>query len=205
LYPKQVICKGCGIEFETHQHNRIFCCNLCSVWFRKASSWPLIGPDIRNCVHCGGVLSQEAFDAGLSPQDFVKEHEACRSAWLDREGRPDDCRCPECKKRKDITTPLSRPPSARNRRTTHQKHRTVVLERDEYICQICFLPTDPRAGVQDDRYPTLDHIWSVALGGDDEPDNLRTAHRWCNTMIGDDGLVNDEVVREAAQRKFTQD
>jgi hypothetical protein len=203
VYREQVICKGCGIEFESHQRSRTYCCNWCSLWFRTASTESFITGALGTCYHCKSLLTREAYDAGVSKQDFVKEHEGCRRSWLDSEGRPDDCRCRECKKRKDINTPLSRPPSARNRRTTHQKYRLVVLERDEYMCQICFRPTDPGARIQDDRYPTLDHILSVALGGDDDLDNLRTAHRWCNIMVGDEGLVNDECVRDAAQRKFS--
>jgi 5-methylcytosine-specific restriction endonuclease McrA len=202
VHREQVICKGCGTQFESHQRNRIYCCKLC--WFLlKTASLSFTTGVLGTCHHCKSLLTREAYDSGVSVPDFLKEHEACRRALLDSEGRPDDCRCRECKTRKDITTPLSKPPSARNRRTTHQKHRLLVLERDEYICQICFRPTDPDARPQDDRYPTLDHILS-ARDGDDEPDNLRTAHRWCNTMLGDAGLVNDELVRAAAQQKFRE-
>jgi hypothetical protein len=199
-----VICKGCGTQFESHQSSRIYCCKLC--WFLlKSASLSFTTGVLGTCQHCKSLLTREAYDSGVSVPDFLNEHEACRRALLDRGGRPDDCRCRECKKRKEITTALSVPPSARKRGArTHQKHREVVLERDEYMCQICFLPTDADARVQDDRYPTLDHILSVALGGDDEPDNLRTAHRWCNIMVGDAGLVNDELVRDAAQRKFRE-
>lgn len=57
-------------------------------------------------------------------------------------GRDDDCRCPDCTKRKGITEALPLP-DAQRRPTFHAKHRTIVLERDRYICQICYLPTDP--------------------------------------------------------------
>lgn len=96
-------------------------------------------------------------------------------------------------------------PSRRKRqKRTYRKHRQFVLDRDKYICQVCKLPTDPEARPLDDRYPTLDHISSIGFyGGDDEPENLRTAHRWCNLMLGEDGFASEELVRDAAQIKFT--
>ncbi|WP_454699922.1 HNH endonuclease [Arthrobacter humicola] len=96
------------------------------------------------------------------------------------------------------------PPSVRQRGLrTYSRHREHVLDRDKYICQICWLPADPSAKQTDDRYPTIDHILSVAFGGDDEPDNLRTAHLWCNVMVGDAGLVNDELVRTGTRKRFS--
>ncbi|MGO4230419.1 HNH endonuclease [Arthrobacter sp. YAF34] len=133
----------------------------------------------------------------------MKNHEGCRKAALDLGGRPDDCLCTDCKRRKGVTTVRSVPPSARNRQgRTYAKHKLFVFERDDYICQICRLPTDPAARPSDDRYPTVDHIFPVALGGDDEVDNLRTAHRWCNIAVTDGASAYDDQVRELAQKKF---
>ncbi|MEV4988452.1 HNH endonuclease [Pseudarthrobacter sp. LMD1-1-1.1] len=65
------------------------------------------------------------------------------------------------------------------------------------------LPTDPEARPTDDRYPTLDHIESIGLfDGGDDPENLRTAHRWCNLMLGEDGYSNEEAVRVSARLRF---
>ncbi|WP_420713969.1 HNH endonuclease [Arthrobacter sp. H14-L1] len=204
MFREQVTCKGCGTEFEAHHPSRTYCCGQCSVYFSMVSSGPLMSTDFAICPHCKEALSPGAYEAGTSRAEFVKNHEACRKAALDLGGRPDDCRCRECKARKGITTVLSVPPSARKRGTgRHTKHRQFVLDRDRYVCQICGLPTDPQARPSDDLYPTLDHISSIALyGGDDEPDNLRTAHRWCNSMLGDDGFSREELVRESALVRF---
>lgn len=204
MYRELVVCKGCGTEFEAHLPSRVFCCGLCSVYFRMAASWPLISADYAVCPHCKEGLSQAAYEAGTSREKFVKNHEGCRKAALDLDGRPDDCRCPECKYRKGITTALPVAPSARKRAGSgHSKHRRFVLERDNFVCQICGLPTDPNARQSDDRYPTLDHITSVAVfGRDDDPENLRTAHRWCNIMLGDGQYADDETVGAAARTRF---
>lgn len=198
MYRERVNCEGCSVSFEAHLRSRAYCCDLCKVLRRAAAS------SLGLCYICQSVYWNEPYEAGKSRAEFVKDHEACRRAALDSGGRRDDCRCVDCKKRKDITTALSVPPSRRKRQgRTYRKHRQLVLERDKYICQICWIPTDPDARPLDDRYPTLDHISSLGFyGGDDEPGNLRTAHRWCNLMLGDDGYSREELVRASAQSRF---
>ncbi|MFJ6155762.1 HNH endonuclease [Pseudarthrobacter sp. NPDC092184] len=161
---------------------------------------------IGTCLVCQGSYWDGPHAAGRTHEEFVADHETCRRTILDREGRPDDCLCRECKARKGVTTTQSVPPSARkrNKGRTYSKHRQLVFERDNFTCQVCLLPTDPGARPTDDQYPTLDHIFSLALGGDDDPDNLRTAHRWCNLALSSEGgLVYDQQVREAALRRFS--
>lgn len=115
-------------------------------------------------------------------------------------GRRDDCNCGDCKKRKGITRPEPLKPARRRRRPTkHSIHRQAVLERDRYMCQICGLATDPDASPSDDTYPSLDHIIGVWVYGDDEQDNLRTAHRWCNSALT---AYSPERVKELALRRF---
>lgn len=198
-FREQVICKGCRIEFESHQRSRDYCSNLCKIMKNAAAS------SLGFCYGCQVYYWAEAREAGQSRADFANEHEACRRAILDRRGRSDNCRCAECKRRKGITDVLSVPPSARKRGSSsgHSKHRRSVLERDNYVCQICGLPTDPNARPSDDRYPTLDHIASIAtFGRDDDPENLRTAHRWCNIMLGDGQYADAETVGAAARTRF---
>jgi 5-methylcytosine-specific restriction endonuclease McrA len=199
MYREQVTCKGCGTEFEAHLRSRDYCSNICKLLRRAAAG------TLGTCYVCHSVYWNEPYAAGQSRADFEKEHEVCRRTVLDREGRDDACRCGECKKRKGITEVLSVPPSVRKRGVSrHSKHRRFVLDRDGYVCQICGLPTDPEARPSDDRYPTLDHIASIALcGRDDEPDNLRTAHRWCNIVLSDGSYLNEDLVRTSALIKFT--
>lgn len=66
--------------------------------------------------------------------------------------------------------------------------RTSIYERDDWICQLCREPVDPDLGPSDPWGATLDHIEcrSWALVPDDSPSNLRLAHRWCNSVRGDE-------------------
>lgn len=52
--------------------------------------------------------------------------------------------------------------------------RAFVYERDGYTCVLC--------GSTEDL--TLDHIFPYSLGGLDEPNNLRTLCRSCNSRKG---------------------
>lgn len=69
--------------------------------------------------------------------------------------------------------------------------RMQVFKRDGWICQICFEPVSfpvradrCRDVEREDWEPTIDHVIPRSLGGPDEIDNLRLAHRKCNLDRG---------------------
>lgn len=66
--------------------------------------------------------------------------------------------------------------------------RLAIYERDEWTCQLCFDPAPITPDYQDPWAPTLDHI--ICQSWTEEPDhsprNLRLAHRWCNSMRGNE-------------------
>lgn len=200
MYRAQVVCKGCAVTFESHQRARLFCCTSCNFTFRLAR--------LGRCRYCKAEVPFEykiglgRNESGTPLGDFPAEHQTCRAQYLDEVGRDDDCLCVECKARKGITKSI--PQSIAQRRpTTHGKHRQAVLERDDFICQICDLPTDPDVGTTADQYPTLDHIIRVVDGGGDDLDNLRTAHKWCNSALNV-SLFGEGWVRARAQDRFRQ-
>lgn len=65
-----------------------------------------------------------------------------------------------------------------------RKVRLAIYEADEWLCQLCESPVRLDVDVNHPRYPTLDHIQPRALGGSDDPSNLRLACRQCNTLRG---------------------
>ncbi|WP_430228248.1 HNH endonuclease [Pseudarthrobacter oxydans] len=199
MYRAQVACKGCGITFESHQRSRLFCCYSCKLAYQLAT--------LGSCVQCSEKVPFEHTiglyrnEPGTPLGDFHGQHVACRATFLEKVGREDDCRCAQCKKRKDIADTLPR--KGQRRATFHGKHRQTILERDNYICQICGLPTDPDVSPSADTYPTVDHIIRVVDGGEDELYNLRTAHKWCNTTSSA-SVFGDGWVRERALLRFGQ-
>lgn len=106
----------------------------------------------------------------------------------------DGCRCPEC-------TTWNRLEHRRYREKCRDEGRPVrsfggsghwipervkraVFERDAWVCQLCGEPTDRDAAPNDDWFPSLDHIVPASKGGPHTFDNLRAAHRWCNSIRG---------------------
>lgn len=64
--------------------------------------------------------------------------------------------------------------------------RLKIYERDGWTCQLCTEPVDPSLHHSDQWAATLDHIVPRSQGGDDSDENLRLAHRWCNSVRGDE-------------------
>ena len=65
--------------------------------------------------------------------------------------------------------------------------RSGIYERDGWICQLCTEPVDPDLDLNDRMAATLDHIVcrSWVPVPDDSPENLRLAHRACNSRRRD--------------------
>ena len=74
------------------------------------------------------------------------------------------------------------------------KVRVEIYERDGWVCHLCDEPVDRVADFNDDFAPSLDHLLPRSRGGSDEPENLKTAHRLCNSIRQDDELDVLEVV-----------
>lgn len=57
-----------------------------------------------------------------------------------------------------------------------------LFERDGGICWICGQPCDINADINDNAYPSVDHLLPISLGGKDEWSNVKLAHRICNSL-----------------------
>jgi 5-methylcytosine-specific restriction endonuclease McrA len=55
--------------------------------------------------------------------------------------------------------------------------RREIFERDKWCCWICDEPVS-------EHDASIDHVVPLAQGGADAPDNIRTAHRDCNSRRG---------------------
>ena len=62
--------------------------------------------------------------------------------------------------------------------------RIRVFERDGWVCHLCSGSVDQALGAMDEQGPTLDHLIPISQGGPHTFDNLRLAHRSCNTAKG---------------------
>nr|WP_239536851.1 HNH endonuclease signature motif containing protein [Arthrobacter roseus] len=56
------------------------------------------------------------------------------------------------------------------------------------MCWLCGEQVDLEAdGKRDDWAATLDHVIPRSKGGTHDESNLKTAHRWCNSIRSDSG------------------
>ncbi len=132
-------------------------------------------------------------------------------AYVERRGYRTEARtCDECSSefetRKDRPTRFCSLTCANESRrgTVHSsrfrirdRDRLAIYVRDNWTCQICSEPVDLEADYLTDWAPTLDHVVPRSKGGSDDPENLRTAHRWCNSVRGDLSFHTDADLREA--------
>ena len=75
-----------------------------------------------------------------------------------------------------------------------------VYDRDNGVCYLCGETCDwddyeRRDGVfiAGDRYPSVDHVIAIRNGGTHTWENVRLAHRWCNSIKADSPLVKKNV------------
>ena len=57
-----------------------------------------------------------------------------------------------------------------------------LFKRDKGICHICGGLCDYNADTNSNEYPSIDHIQAVSQGGEHSWDNIKLAHRGCNSM-----------------------
>jgi hypothetical protein len=74
--------------------------------------------------------------------------------------------------------------------------RLAIYERDGWVCQLCSEAVEPDLPPLNPWAATLDHIvcQSWQLIPDHSPSNLRLAHRWCNSVRGDETYYTPEVL-----------
>lgn len=62
-----------------------------------------------------------------------------------------------------------------------------LVRRDKYICHICKQIVDMEADTNADTYGSIDHVIPINKGGTHTWDNVKLAHRKCNTLKSDSG------------------
>lgn len=125
---------------------------------------------------------------------------SCRPFPHGATGYKRGCRCDACKDGKaaeqrrtnrlfrerngySLPSKYRKPTTARHGNAVPRKVRLEIYERDAWTCQLCHEPVDPDLHPNDRMAATLDHVecQSWALVPDHSVDNLRLAHRACNS------------------------
>lgn len=186
-----LICEQCGTEFATRLRSQRFCSQRCHGESKRQTY-------SQELVYVGPRLTRPA------PQTPVTITAGPKFWSVLTEGP-----CAWCSERFVGFNEAAKYCSARcGKQATKYRHgrfliaprkRLAIYERDNWTCQICDEPVDRDADYRDPWAPTLDHITpqSHTLIPDHSPENLRTAHRWCNSIRGDLSYYTDADLRSA--------
>lgn len=161
-------------------------CNRHYMRVRWAEKKRQEGRVFRDCEHCGST-----FEARTRGKRFCSERCSRRSRYLREKANPtrlcevDGCERPHWAKGLCLVHYRHKFFPASGNQSGHwilPEDRQAIYERDNYSCYICGLEvfTDVDMG-RDDRAATLDHVVPRREGGSDEPENLRTCCRLCNS------------------------
>lgn len=151
------------------KYNKISECEYCTAQFMQK--------DYRaKC--CGDFLCRYFALAGRWPQSNIPYLACidCGTLKVNRNGGSN--RCDNCRA-------INRSKPTFKIQIT-KRHRIELYERDSWICQLCFEPVNPDEDPCGNWGASLDHIIPRSKGGDETVGNLRLAHRWCNSVRGDE-------------------
>lgn len=191
-------CALCHSEFERVSSSALYCSKVCG----SAAAWGFDAP--LACDDCGSPMLASK-DSRRTGRRRCKE---CRRHG--QGGYRRGCRCDVCvdekrramaefnervraehgtsyknfwAKRERERTGI-RPGSAGGSLWIDARDRLAIYERDNWTCHLCGEGIDPDAHWNGDRGASLDHLIPRSMGGTDDPDNLRTCHRACNSRRG---------------------
>lgn len=175
-------CQGCGVEYSARPDSRgLYCTVECC---REATRRPPRPSARRRAAE--RRLDKAA--RGTSGGKRVWIQGFCRICGTELAPGPSfTCsrKCREQARRRGSQKRLAR-------------RRLAIFERDHWTCQICGEATSATYSYSDPWSPTVDHIIPRSRGGSDEPENLRTAHMWCNSVRGNLTHYTDKDLRAEA-------
>lgn len=171
--PVVVRCKTCGAErtvsMITLRRSGIIVCRECKQHRKRiesnARAFKTVAHSfnkgeqvaMRFCPGCGALLAPRK----RLCHECAREHE--RHRW-------------SLKKRKRNSLAYTK--------ESHTISLRQLYERDGGVCWICGKPCDYSAHYNDSAYPSVDHVVPISKGGKDEWDNIKLAHRGCNSSRG---------------------
>jgi 5-methylcytosine-specific restriction endonuclease McrA len=142
------------------------------------------------CDQCRPKVSQVSYKKHYYANHKISEQCTCNQCGklFDRYQRMFCVVCKDCLKSQNYERRKIKNRERQRRIVVAAKElivREVILERDNWTCQICKEPV-----ARDMQWPhplcaTLDHIVPVSKGGSHTYDNLQCAHNKCNQQKGD--------------------
>lgn len=130
----------------------------------------------------------------------------CKSCGLIMCGKSRANWCDDCrKKHENKNKEIARRIKIKNARIDSDIDLNSLLRRDGYVCHICGGLCDKNdfimkngVKVTGNNYPSIDHVIPLAKGGLHSWDNVKVAHRICNSLKGDS---YDEIEMEKSNNQ----
>lgn len=172
-----VTCGWCEKPLHTPHPAQRYCSGECKYKRQYAARSRAV------CPGCGKVRGFAANDPRAKAGSGLCRE--CRTPCGTR-GRYDaGCRCAACRTAKAESTRDYLPPGYAHHWISPVE-RVALYERDGWTCQLCGDAVRLDVGYLDRLAPSLDHIepQSLSLVPDHRAENLRTAHRGCNSARG---------------------
>lgn len=171
LEPKVSISKSCPMcnqGFITTKTNKRYCSDSCSYQYRLNKMETERKNNAiqfnKRCKECGKHYSTTKNNSQYCSQE-------CGKRYMNRRK--------ETIRRKRI---------ARNGKVDWDISIERLLKRDGHVCYLCGEHVDTKVDTNLGTYPSIDHVIPVAKGGTHTWDNVKIAHRQCNSLKRDEVL-----------------
>lgn len=158
----------------------------------------LSGSSAARCRPCYNAYVRARLSAGRDPNRTRKQHEyqqefTCADCGAVAQRKPGkQTRCPDCQAIADATR-RGMSYSAR-RHQVRAGDRTInhlaLGERDGWLCHLCGDEVEHHTDCVDPLSATIDHVVPLARGGEHSWENVRLAHRQCNSARGAKALAS---------------
>lgn len=188
-------CKECGKELKGGQ--RVYCSNECEN-----------NSNTKLCVQCGAefisYIPGAKFCSDICRNNHIKQ--ICNKNRIDYTKTCIECgktfktyrsnqiccsgKCSD--KRENRLRDLNRRHKLReNGKVDYSITLKKLFERDKGICHICGKKVNVCVDANDNEYGSIDHVLPVSKGGTHTWDNVKLAHRICNSLKKDNIYIED--------------
>ena len=178
------VCEACGVAFKSHKQEQRTCSAEChSERCRRRHVQLIVHPAPHSDLpaHHPAVLMQRPEYKRLFIAGRCRR---CGNYFVVNAPRGDAAFCSvACARLSGKATRRARKRQAPAR----PYNRVDIFERDGWRCHLCGKKINRRLSHSHPMGATIDHLIPVAAGGGDVPENVRPAHRRCNSIKRDQG------------------
>ena len=181
-----IACQTCGCEWLSDRKDGRFCSDACKgLAYRRSRA--IVGP-----VEPSLCWLPDRHPA-RQPTPRIRTWYAGRCSWCQVSFVDNQPTARFCSPRCEGSAARAR----RGRFIIPPQRRLAIYERDNWTCQLCMDLVDASLPASDMWAATLDHIecQSWTLVPDHSDANLRLAHRWCNSVRGDERHASASALR----------